>query len=636
MSGRLIVATAVFFFAIPGPRASAEEKAIPFDAGQWKITEGKTVEHLGRQALCGSAYLDGIDFADGIISVDVAVSGARSYPGIIFRRQSDAEYERLYIRPHRAGLYPDAVHYAPTFNGVTCWQLYHGDGFCAAATFPHDEWFTLRLEIKGRQMRVFIGDAREPVLIVNALKLDATHGEIGVMGPADGTAFFSNFRVELTDDLAFDAPPQEKTPDGTLQDWQLSKVYPANQVDITKYPYFFTIFNAGWETVVAEPNGLVNISKHREQLSGKPSVTLARTIVQCDEPRRVQLSFGYSDIATIFLNGRPVFTGVSGYQSRDPSFLGMVGLHDMVYLPLEKGRNEVCLMSAETFGGWGFMCHAEPALQPPVRNHDLIQKVWETPADFRVPESVLYDSKRDILFVTSFDRVDASHKNMGFISKLTLDGKIAELEWIKGLDGPCGMAIRDDVMYVLEGFAKNVLEIDIPSGKVLKRTNIPEARFLNDLAVDASGNVYISDTTIEPGENDIYKYKNGRYKVWKTGHDLQRANVVYLHKGKLLVGSTGDGLFKSVSLKTREVKKIACLGAGVIDGIRPDGEGCYLVSQWEGMLYRISLDGDVVELMDTMADRLNLADFEYVADQRLLIAPTFLGNKVVAYRLKTG
>ncbi len=209
MSARSSLVAVCLLTLVACPVTLADGRAILFDSGQWTITEGKTVEHLGRNALCGSAHLDGVDVADGIISVDIAVSGERSYPGVVFRRQSDAEYERLYIRPHRAGRYSDAVHYAPAFNGVTCWQLYHGDGFCAAATFPLDEWFTLRLEIKNKQMRVFVGDAREPVLVVNALKLDATHGGVGVMGSIDGTAYFSNFRIAARDDLAFDPPPNE-------------------------------------------------------------------------------------------------------------------------------------------------------------------------------------------------------------------------------------------------------------------------------------------------------------------------------------------------------------------------------------------------------------------------------------------
>ena len=35
---------------------------------------------------------------------------------------------------------------------------------------------------------------------------------------------------------------------------------------------------------------------------------------------------------TIFLNGHRVFYGMSAYQSRDRSFVGVVGLNDVVYL----------------------------------------------------------------------------------------------------------------------------------------------------------------------------------------------------------------------------------------------------------------------------------------------------------------
>jgi hypothetical protein len=63
-----------------------------------------------------------------------------------------------------------------------------------------------------------------------------------------------------------------------------------------------------------------------------------------------------------------------------------------------------------------------------------------------------------------------------------------------------------------------------------------------------------------------------------------------------------------------------------------DEGGHYLVSHWEGQLYRIAPDGTPVEILDLMPDGLNVADFEYVTDTRTLIIPTFLGNRVVAYR----
>ena len=66
-------------------------------------------------------------------------------------------------------------------------------------------------------------------------------------------------------------------------------------------------------------------------------------------------NFGYSDDVSIFLNGRLLFSGMSGYHSRDPSFLGLIGLFDAVPLHLRKGENELLLIVSETFGGWGFM-----------------------------------------------------------------------------------------------------------------------------------------------------------------------------------------------------------------------------------------------------------------------------------------
>jgi hypothetical protein len=57
------------------------------------------------------------------------------------------------------------------------------------------------------------------------------------------------------------------------------------------------------------------------------------------------------------LNGHILFTGNRTWLSRDPNFLGIVGVdNDAVYLDLKKGENELLLAVTETFGGWGFIC----------------------------------------------------------------------------------------------------------------------------------------------------------------------------------------------------------------------------------------------------------------------------------------
>ena len=70
------------------------------------------------------------------------------------------------------------------------------------------------------------------------------------------------------------------------------------------------------------------------------------------------------------------------------------------------------------------------------------------------------------------------------------------------------------------------------------------------------------------------------------------------------------------------------MGAGIIDGIRVDNQGRLLVSHWEGQTYVITDDGQLTRVLDTMPERLNTADFEFIVARGLLIIPTFLGNRV--------
>ena len=96
----------------------------------------------------------------------------------------------------------------------------------------------------------------------------------------------------------------------------------------------------------------------------------------------------------------------------------------------------------------------------------------------------------------------------------------------------------------------------------------------------------------------------------------------------------GDGLLKRVELATGSVEPIISLGAGIIDGIRTDESGDFLVSHWEGQLYRITPDGRIERLLNGQPDRWNTADFEYLPNDSVLLIPTFLDNRVRAVRIR--
>ncbi|MFG0258530.1 MAG: SMP-30/gluconolactonase/LRE family protein [Phycisphaerales bacterium JB043] len=608
---------------------------VPFQDDLWDLSNAQVADHLGREALQGVATLKDVEFKNGTIQVDVAVSGERSYPGVVFRIASSDTYERVYTRPHRAGLYPDSLQYAPIFNGVACWQLFHGEGNTALIDLPAEQWTTIRLEIHESQARVFVGDVEHAQLHIDHLQHEARAGGIGVFGPRNGTAYFSNFSYESSDSLAFDEPPAVQENPLALRDWEISRIFPTQSLDLSTYPRFYQVFYSGWERVQADQRGLVNLSKHRKHTRNASETVYARTFLNSDEAQTVRLSVGYSDSVTVYVNGHAVYSGRNGYRSRDPSFVGAIGPFDTVFASLAPGRNEIMLAVSDSFGGWGFQCTTDTVIEPALRSDGHATLLWETDSVFNTPESVLYDRERQVLYVSNFDKVDTTKTNTGYISKLALDGEVVEHKWVRGLDGPCGMALVGDSLYVVESFQGNLVEISVETGDVLRRIPIPfEHRFLNDITVSPDDRLFLSNTSDpkEPNTDDLYIYENGEFRLCATGTSLHRVNGLKAQGNHLFVGNSGDATVKRMSADIPRVEvDVASLGAGIVDGIQTSSDGSVLASLWQGKLFHITTGGEVIEILDLYTQGLNCADFEYIEDRHLLIIPTFTGNKVVAY-----
>ena len=329
---------------------------VPFDDPAWNLEEATgaaVVEIEGRTSLYferGEAVLDGVTFGDGVIEVDVRSSAPQAFGGVIFRVQAPGEYEDVYLRFHKSRS-PDAVQYAPTFGGLTAWQLHGpGDGWGTTA-FDPDAWQTLRVEVAGEQVRVFAGQSDDPVLHTTLRREERTGG-LGIWCLLG--AYFSNFRytpaVPSFEPLAAPEPEQ-----GVIRSWRVAFA-PADA------PADRLIEPDTWRRVTSEPNGLVNLSKFLPHpTEGDIPTALARTVLRSDRAQTVPLHIGYSDDVVVFLNGAPVFSGRSGFRARDPLFQGMIGYHDTLYLSLEAGDNDLVFAVSEVFGGWGLMAKTEAA-----------------------------------------------------------------------------------------------------------------------------------------------------------------------------------------------------------------------------------------------------------------------------------
>ena len=120
--GSVVRLLALLVIVAAARSAAAQLVAVPFDSERWALTGGRMAEHLGRAALAGGAVLADVEFLDGTVEVDVAVTGSTSYPGIDFRVQPGGDGENVYLRPHRISRYGDSVQYAPKSGSDCDWK----------------------------------------------------------------------------------------------------------------------------------------------------------------------------------------------------------------------------------------------------------------------------------------------------------------------------------------------------------------------------------------------------------------------------------------------------------------------------------------------------------------------------------
>jgi sugar lactone lactonase YvrE len=620
-----VIVLGVGLLALPSAAASQEAQggAIGFDSELWTVRAGQVVEHLGREAFAGFAYLDGVDLTEGVVEVDLAVNGRTSYPGIVFRMASERDFEHVYVRPHRAGQYPDAAQYAHNANGISSWQLCNGDGYTAPVELPTEEWVRLRLEFAGTQAVLYVGESDEPALHVKQLRLEEGGGTIGLRGPADGTAYFSNFSYSPNVTVEFRPVPAVEVQPGIITTWGLSQAFQMDAVDLERPSDAQDLPEITWARVECDPDGLVDVSRHTGRTGPKPDCVFARTVIDATESKTLRLEFGYSDAVSVFLNGELLFTGSSAYRQRDPTFLGIIGYFDAVYLPLVEGENTLEFLVVESFGGWGLMARDGNA----TFLSGGVERFAEC-GELRTPECVVHDPDLNVFYVSNFDAYRSSSMLGGqFVSLLSEDGAVIDASWVGGLRMPTGMALNDGLLYVVE--RGGLVEVDVADGAVVGRRPIEGAAFPNDITIADDGTFFVSDSA----GSIIYRSVDGGFEAWLQGDEVSGPNAVLADGGRLVFGNSGDSSVKAVDLSGGEIETLARFRSGTIDGIQAEGDGAYLVSHNEGRVYRLSPDGSVTRLIDTTVTGERAADFAYLPEEGLVVVPTFYTDSVVIYRV---
>ncbi|TIR25807.1 MAG: hypothetical protein E5X64_19990, partial [Mesorhizobium sp.] len=80
-------------------------------------------------------------------------------------------------------------------------------------------------------------------------------------------------------------------------------------------------------------------------------------------------------------------------------------------------------------------------------SHAKAEEVWSLDG-FKAPESVLFDAKRNVFYVSNIAGDLAGRDGVGYLSKVSPDGKLQAAEWVTGFNAPKGLVMQGDTLFV--------------------------------------------------------------------------------------------------------------------------------------------------------------------------------------------
>jgi len=250
------------------------------------------------------------------------------------------------------------------------------------------------------------------------------------------------------------------------------------------------------------------------------------------------------------------------------------------------------------------------------------------------PESVIYDPKLNHLYVSNVNGSGVEKDGNGFISIVSLDGKLIQEKWVTGLNAPKGLALHGRTLYTAD--IDELVTIDINSGSIINKFKVNDAKFLNDVAASENGDIYVSDMFL----NRIHVLTEDNFSVWIESSELEAPNGLLALENEIILGSWGKmtdgfttkipGHLKRISIKDKTIQSIGDgTSVGNLDGVESDDNDGFYITDWiNGKLLHIKNSGEVSELLDLPQGS---ADHEVIIEMNLIFIPLMKDNKLLSY-----
>jgi sugar lactone lactonase YvrE len=263
---------------------------------------------------------------------------------------------------------------------------------------------------------------------------------------------------------------------------------------------------------------------------------------------------------------------------------------------------------------------------------------------FLTPESVMFDARQDVYFVSNINGSPGVKDNNGFISRVKPEGTVETLKFIEGgkngvtLNAPKGLAVRGDTLWVTD--IDVVRAFNAKTGAPIASVTVPDALFLNDPAFGLDGSLYVTDTRVvfdakggvtHPSPDRIFRIAPDRKVTTALQSDtLERPNGITWDKAGnrfLVVAFGGPHLY---SWKPGDAAPaVFGTGAGQFDGVEVVGSAVWVSSWADSSVYRYE-NGTGAKAITGVPTP---ADIGYDAKRNRLLIPIFTGNRVEIWQL---
>ncbi|MBN3034921.1 MAG: hypothetical protein JW861_04995 [Bacteroidales bacterium] len=254
-----------------------------------------------------------------------------------------------------------------------------------------------------------------------------------------------------------------------------------------------------------------------------------------------------------------------------------------------------------------------------------IKEMWITDDRLATSESVMYYAPENCLFVSCINGNPMEKDGNGYIARCSMEGRITQLKWIEGLNAPKGLGSFGDILYVTD--IDRIVEISIPNARINAEYPVHGAQFLNDIAVDPLGQVFITDM----GTGKVHLLAGGTITEMITGQSWENPNGLCWHQNMLLIG-TRDAIY-SARPESGSLEGIFHGNTSPVDGLVNDGTGGIFFSDWSGSVFHLDADGRTELVVDLTTRQMNAADIEFSPENRMLFIPTFKDNRVICFQI---